>query len=79
VIVAVRGHHEQLGGWKKAYREIASQPVNGGAPLPPWEEVIHARWNTERVLPWTHLGGGLPKATLISHNAASQMGNLAAE
>jgi len=68
VIVAVRGHHEQLGGWKKAYREIASQPVNGGAPLPPWEEVIHGRWSPDRVLPWHHLEGPLPVASLAKHH-----------
>jgi len=68
VIVAVRGHHEQLGGWKKAYREIASQPVNGGAPLPPWEELIHGRWSPDRLLPWHHLEGPLPVASLVKHH-----------
>jgi hypothetical protein len=29
--------------------------------------VIHANWNPDRVLPWEHLEGPLPKATLLKH------------
>jgi radical SAM superfamily enzyme YgiQ (UPF0313 family) len=60
VIAAVRGGHESLGSWKRAYREL-------GAELPPWQEVIHATWSLERVLPWQHLEGPLPSATLARH------------
>jgi hypothetical protein len=34
---------------------------------PPWEQVVHETWSEERVLPWEHLQGPLPKATLASH------------
>jgi radical SAM superfamily enzyme YgiQ (UPF0313 family) len=61
VIAAVRGRHEKLGGWKQAYREAET-------PLPPWEDVIHQSWEAERVLPWEHLNGPLPKATLRKHH-----------
>ena len=61
VIAAVRGRHEKLGGWKQAYREAET-------PLPPWEDVIHSAWNADRVLPWEHLKGPLPKATLRKHH-----------
>ena len=61
VIAAVRGRHEKLGGWKQAYREADT-------PLPPWEEVIHGAWDADRVLPWEHLKGPLPKATLRKHH-----------
>ncbi|MCP9808145.1 radical SAM protein, partial [Cyanobium sp. HWJ4-Hawea] len=69
VIAAARGRNESLGGWKKAYRELLAQgPAANSAPLPPWEEVIHASWDPGRVLPWDHLEGPLPKTTLANHH-----------
>ena len=74
VIAAARGRHESLGGWKQAYRAVRDEgpdtpaAMNGELPLPPpWEEVIQHRWNADRVLPWEHLEGPLPKTTLIKH------------
>jgi radical SAM superfamily enzyme YgiQ (UPF0313 family) len=68
VIAAARGRHESLGGWKQAYRAVRESDASGSDPLPPaWEEVIHASWSTERVLPWEHLKGPLPKSTLMKH------------
>ena len=65
VIAAARGSHESLGGWKKAYRAADT-------PLPPWEEVIHTSWSSERVLPWQHLEGPLPQTTLQQHAAEAR-------
>jgi radical SAM superfamily enzyme YgiQ (UPF0313 family) len=68
VIAAARGRHESLGGWKQAYRAVREGEASGSEPLPPaWEDVIHACWSTERVLPWEHLEGPLPKSTLVKH------------
>ena len=68
VIAAARGRHESLGGWKQAYRAVREGTASSEAPLPPaWEEVIHASWQPERRLPWEHLEGPLPKATLLKH------------
>ena len=75
VIAAARGSHESLGGWKKAYRAVlAGEASDGGMsrtadtpPPPPWDEVIHAHWSSERVLPWQHLEGPLPNSTLAKH------------
>jgi radical SAM superfamily enzyme YgiQ (UPF0313 family) len=64
VIAAARGSHESLGGWKKAYREMAKDATPA---LPDWDDVIHASWRPDRVLPWEHLEGPLPKATLQKH------------
>jgi radical SAM superfamily enzyme YgiQ (UPF0313 family) len=66
VIAAARGKHESLGGWKQAYRAVREQTSGPESP-PAWEEVIHATWNSERVLPWAHLEGPLPAATLAKH------------
>ncbi len=75
VIAAARGRHESLGGWKQAYRAVLageheaapSRTADTQLPPPPWEEVIHATWSPERVLPWQHLEGPLPPATLLKH------------
>ena len=68
VIAAARGRHESLGGWKQAYRAVREGDTSASGPLPPaWEEVIHASWGGDQVLPWDHLEGPLPKATLLKH------------
>jgi len=74
VIAAARGDHASLGGWKKAYRAVV-EGATGGTPAgvsplpvpPPWQEVVHGEWSSDRVLPWEHLDGPLPKATLVGH------------
>ena len=76
VIAAARGSHESLGGWKKAYRAVLAGEAEAapGAALPappPWDAVIHQRWHSEVVLPWEHLEGPLPAATLQQHAAAA--------
>jgi radical SAM superfamily enzyme YgiQ (UPF0313 family) len=70
VIAAVRGSQESLGGWKQAYRAVRDQPTGLETP-PPWEDVIHARWETTRVLPWEHLLGALSPTVLAGHAASS--------
>ncbi len=67
VIAAVRGRHGSQGGWKTAYRNVCEQAEGTLPPPPPWQDTIHGLWDTERVLPWEHLEGPLPKATLARH------------
>ena len=69
VIAAARGKHESLGGWKQAYRTVMEDSRSATEAPPPWEEVIHSTWSTERVLPWAHLEGPLPTATLAKHHS----------
>jgi radical SAM superfamily enzyme YgiQ (UPF0313 family) len=69
VIAAARGRHESLGGWKQAYRAVVENSHTPGETPPAWEEVVHASWSAERVLPWQHLEGPLPLKTLVSHQA----------
>jgi radical SAM superfamily enzyme YgiQ (UPF0313 family) len=69
VIAAARGRHESLGGWKQAYRAAVETSPSAAEAPPPWDEVIHASWEAERVLPWQHLEGPLPKTTLQQHAA----------
>ena len=66
VIAAVRSAPSSLGSWKRAYRE-----AEGGRGLPPppaWASLVHEAWPAETVLPWSHLRGPLPAATLRQHH-----------
>jgi radical SAM superfamily enzyme YgiQ (UPF0313 family) len=79
VIAAARGQNESLGGWKRAYRAVLAGEVERPAampPPPPWEEVVHATWSAERVLPWDHLRGPLSKAVLGDHARRSLAGTV---
>ena len=62
VIAAVRGKSDSQGSWKRAYKELKGE-------LPPWDDVVHGCWSSDRVLPWEHLDGPLPKTTLAKHQA----------
>ena len=73
VIAAVGDGRESMGGWKKTYRAALNgelEPMPGPAqPLPPsWADVIHNPWDTERILPWTHLRGPLSPQKLQEHH-----------
>ena len=71
VVAAVRGRHESLGGWKRAYRAVRAGETDPAPlplpPPPPWAELVEGCWSAERVLPWAHLASGLPEATLWRH------------
>jgi len=76
VIAAARGNHASLGGWKRAYRAVLNgegidpaAAALGLPPPPPWEEVVHGNWGEHQVLPWHHLQGPLPQATLWKHRS----------
>ncbi len=72
VLMAVRGDHGSLGGWKRAYRAVRAEEVGAGPvplpPPPPWPELVEGCWSAGRVLPWEHLASGLPQATLWRHH-----------
>ncbi|MEB3352678.1 MAG: radical SAM protein [Cyanobacteriota bacterium] len=82
VIAAVRGKHNRLGSWKTAHREARNRATppetnhHQSPPPPCWEEVIHAGWDTNRALPWGHLQGPLPQATLAAHRLSALNENL---
>jgi radical SAM superfamily enzyme YgiQ (UPF0313 family) len=79
VIAAVRDRRGSLGGWKQAHRAVredTSGEFSAAAPPdlpppPPWQEVVHQRWPAEMVLPWGHLQGPLPAATLLRHGSSA--------
>ena len=78
VIALVRERKNSLGSWKNAYKNIeAGEQINGTQDfsnlpkLPPWEEVLYAKWATSDVLPWSHLNGPVSSNMLIQHHHES--------
>ncbi len=60
-----RGYGDTLGSYRRAFKELKGQ-------LPPLDFYVHDEWPIDRVLPWEHLAGPLPKATLAKHLAEAQ-------
>jgi radical SAM superfamily enzyme YgiQ (UPF0313 family) len=59
-----RNYGDSLGSYKRAFKELKGK-------LPPLDFYVHQNWNPDQVLPWEHLQGPLPKATLIKHLSES--------
>ena len=55
-----RSYGDSLGSYKRAFKELKGK-------LPPLDYYVHDNWKTEQILPWSHLKGPLPEATLIKH------------
>ena len=55
-----RHYGDTLGSYRRAFKELRGQ-------LPPLEEVAHSTWSRDRLLPWNHIQGALPQATLLKH------------
>ncbi len=59
-----RHYGDSLGSYRRAFKELRGQ-------LPDLEFYVYSDWPPEQVLPWSHLRGPLPQATLIKHLAAA--------
>jgi radical SAM superfamily enzyme YgiQ (UPF0313 family) len=55
-----RHYGDSLGSYRRAFKELRGQ-------LPSLDFYVHAQWDADQVLPWDHLKGPLPKATLLKH------------
>ena len=60
-----RGYGDTLGSYRRAFKALKET-------LPPLDFYVHSRWPTNQVLPWDHLEGPLPKATLAKHLAEAE-------
>ncbi|MGG6295780.1 B12-binding domain-containing radical SAM protein [Leptolyngbya sp. AN02str] len=56
----VRHYGDSLGSYRRASKELRGQ-------LPELDFYVYRDWSVDQVLPWDHLRGPLPKATLIKH------------
>ncbi len=55
-----RHHGDTLGSYRRAFKELQGT-------LPDLETYVHSHWQPGQPLPWSHLQGPLPEATLIKH------------
>ncbi len=60
-----RSYGDTLGSYRRAFKTLKGT-------LPPLDFYVHDQWSTEQILPWEHLEGPLPKATLVKHLAEAQ-------
>ncbi|MFB2983201.1 radical SAM protein [Microseira sp. BLCC-F43] len=59
-----RHYGDSLGSYRRAFKELRGQ-------LPSLDFYVHANWNQEQVLPWSHLQGPLSQTTLQKHLASA--------
>ncbi|NEO37739.1 MAG: radical SAM protein [Moorea sp. SIOASIH] len=63
-----RHYGDSLGSFRRAFKQLRGQ-------LPELDFYVYTDWSTEQVLPWSHLLGPLPQATLLKHlGAATALG-----
>lgn len=55
-----RDYGDSVGSYKRAFKQLKGQ-------LPPLDFYVHQDWNRTQILPWSHLKGPLPQATLEKH------------
>jgi radical SAM superfamily enzyme YgiQ (UPF0313 family) len=65
VLERVRHYGDSLGSYRRAFKDFQGQ-------VPPLEYYVHTDWDLDQPLPWDHLLGPLPKATLQKHFAAAE-------
>ncbi|MGD1716194.1 B12-binding domain-containing radical SAM protein [Dapis sp. BLCC M172] len=58
----VRNYGDSLGSYKRAFKELRGE-------LPDLDFYVFNDWELEQVLPWNHIQGPLPEATLKKHLA----------
>lgn len=58
----VREYGESLGSYRRAFKQLKGK-------LPDLEYYVYENWKLDQVLPWSHLQGPLPEATLKKHLA----------
>jgi len=61
----VRHYGDSLGSYRRAFKELRGQ-------LPEMDFYVFQEWELDRVLPWSHLKGPLPEATLKKHLAEAR-------
>lgn len=64
LLLQVRQYGDSLGSYRRAFKDMKGQ-------LPPLDFYVHADWSPDQPLPWDHLQGPLPKATLLKHRESA--------
>jgi radical SAM superfamily enzyme YgiQ (UPF0313 family) len=66
-----RSYGDSIGSYRRAFKELRGQ-------IAPMAFYVHENWDTSQILPWQHIHGPLPQATLIKHleSATAQFGEI---
>jgi radical SAM superfamily enzyme YgiQ (UPF0313 family) len=64
-----RSYGDSIGSYRRAFKELRGQ-------IAPMAFYVHEDWDPSQILPWQHIRGPLPQATLIKHleSATAQFG-----
>jgi radical SAM superfamily enzyme YgiQ (UPF0313 family) len=65
LLMLTRHYGDSLGSYRRAFKELKGH-------LPPLEFYVHDNWDIDQALPWEHIAGPLPKATLVKHLQEAQ-------
>jgi radical SAM superfamily enzyme YgiQ (UPF0313 family) len=60
ILELTRNYGDSIGSYRRAFKELKGQ-------LPELDFYVHETWTTDRILPWQHIHGPLPQATLVKH------------
>jgi radical SAM superfamily enzyme YgiQ (UPF0313 family) len=60
-----RHYGDSLGSYRRAFKELRGK-------LPNLDHYVYTDWQLEQTLPWSHLQGPLPQATLLKHLASAR-------
>ncbi|MEM6715532.1 MAG: radical SAM protein [Cyanobacteria bacterium P01_D01_bin.6] len=60
LLLQAREFGDSLGSYKRAFKTLKGK-------IPPLDFYVHEHWGGDQPLPWDHLRGPLPKATLLKH------------
>lgn len=67
-----RHYGDSLGSYRRAFKELRGT-------LPELEFYVYSDWPQDQILPWSHLKGPLPPATLLKHLDSATQQNFARE
>lgn len=59
-----RHYGDSVGSYRRAFKQLRGR-------IPALDFYVHADWPLDQVLPWSHLQGPLPQATLQKHRVAA--------
>jgi radical SAM superfamily enzyme YgiQ (UPF0313 family) len=55
-----RSYGDSIGSYRRAFKELRGR-------IAPMAVYVHEEWETSQILPWQHIQGPLPQATLLKH------------
>jgi radical SAM superfamily enzyme YgiQ (UPF0313 family) len=60
ILELTRNYGDSIGSYRRAFKELRGK-------LPELDFYVHQTWDTDQILPWQHIHGPLPQATLVKH------------